>query len=221
MTSTDTTKTSNTLNEYEAKKLLSNYDVPVVQEEFITDAKEVTAAADKTGYPVVLKGIAESYSHKSDAGLVHLNLENSIDVDAAVESLLSTGIDFDGFLIQQMIHGDREFVVGMNRDPHFGPVVMFGLGGIYTEVLRDTSFRIVPFGETDALNMVKELRASALLDEVRGRAAVDWKALTGVLTGISRLAEENPDIAEIDINPLIVEKNGNIVAVDALVVQQR
>jgi len=123
----------------------------------------------------------------------------------------------DGILIQQMIHGDREFVAGLIRDPQFGPCVMFGLGGVYTEILNDVSFRIAPLERRDAFEMMDEIRAGGLLGPFRGSPAVNRDIMARILVNLGRIGLENPEIAEIDINPLIIS-DGKPVAVDALVI---
>lgn len=122
-------------------------------------------------------------------------------------------------MIQEMVKGNREFVIGLIRDPHFGPCVMFGLGGIFTEAMKDVSFRVAPLTEEDAREMIGEIRAAKLLDAFRGEKAVDREILVRALVGIGNLGMKHEEIAEIDINPLIV-KDGKPVAVDALVILQ-
>ncbi|MBW2561890.1 MAG: acetate--CoA ligase family protein, partial [Deltaproteobacteria bacterium] len=138
-------------------------------------------------------------------------------VAQAYDEIIKAGMELDGVLVQEMIKGDREFVIGLTRDPQFGPCVMFGLGGIFTEVLNDVSFRVAPITEIDAMEMIEEIKTKKLLDEFRGSPAVDKKSLVKALVGIGKLGDEYDQIAEIDINPVIISGDQPI-AVDALVV---
>ena len=173
--------------------------------------------AKKIGYPVVLKGCSDTLMHKTESGMVKLGLSNDADVASAYEEIMGKGAKLDGVLVQEMIQGQREFVIGLTRDPQFGPCVMFGLGGIFTEVLKDVSFRIAPITEFDANEMIEEIKTKKLLDEFRGSPAVDRSVLTKALIGIGNLGVEYDDIAEIDINPLIIAGD-KPVAVDSLIV---
>jgi acetate---CoA ligase (ADP-forming) subunit beta len=151
---------------------------------------------------------------------VRLNLKDKEDVARAYDELTGKGIDLDSVLVQEMVKGHREFVIGLTRDPQFGPVVMFGLGGIFTEAMKDVSFRVAPLSEGDALEMIGEIRAAKLLDAFRGEKAVDRDVLVQALVGIGSLGLMHEEIAEIDINPLVV-KDGRPVAVDALVILKK
>lgn len=209
----------NALSEYDSKRVLGAYGVPVTRERLVDTAAAAKTAADRLGYPVVLKGCAPDLLHKTEAGLVAVGLGSAKEVRAAFRTLSDrAGRDFDGrFLVQQMVKGDRELMVGMNRDPQFGPSVMFGLGGIFTEVLEDVAFRLAPLKASDARAMMTEIRASRILDAIRGMEKVDRTILARTLVGVGKCAVDNPEIAEIDINPLIVAR-GKPVAVDALVI---
>jgi len=207
------------LTEAEAKQLLKHYDVPVVDEIVAKDAKEAVANASTIGFPIVLKGLGSKLTHKTERGLVRLHLNDGREVLAAVKEIAaSAGDDLEGFLVQPMVKGRREFVAGLIRDGQFGPVVMFGLGGIFTEALRDVSFRIAPFDEAEADRMLDEIKSSSLLGRFRGEEAADRSQITRALVGLSRLGTERPEVAEVDINPLIVGADGKVTAVDALVV---
>ena len=212
-------KTKNSINEAEAKALLKEFDVPVVPEAVAADAKEAVAAADEFGYPVVVKGLGAALAHKTERGLVHLNLGAPQAVQKAVEAIrASAGKDLDGFVIQPQIQGKRELVAGLFRDPQFGPVVMFGIGGVFTEALADVTFRLAPITEADAADMLTEIRAKALLGEYRGEEAIHRRQIIQTLQGLSRIGVELPEIAEIDINPLLASTDGHLLAVDALMV---
>ena len=214
-----TSKGEMALTEAEAKKILSQYSIPVVFEREAAGEEDAVIQAKGMGFPVVLKGLGAKLTHKTERGLVRLNLGNEDEVRrAAADIKQSAGTDIEGYLVQPMLTGRREFVAGLIRDPQFGPVVMFGLGGIFTEALHDVSFRIVPFGEADAARMIEEIQASSLLGAFRGEAPVDREALVQTLLGLSKLGAEYPEIAEIDINPLLVSSDGRVTAVDALIV---
>lgn len=204
------------LDEFEAKQLLAAYGVPVVAEERAKTVEEAAAAATRVGYPVVLKGLGAQFAHKTELGLVVLNLKDEVALRNAAAGLLGRMQGQGELLVQQMISGKRELLVGMSRDPQFGATVTFGLGGIFAEVLADVALRLVPLAREDAEQMLDEIRAKALLGAVRGLPAVDREALIATLLALSRLAQERPDIAAVDINPLVVE-GSRPVAVDALV----
>ena len=210
-------KGQKSLSEYESKKIIENAGVLISNEALAHSRDEAAALAKKIGFPVVLKGCAHTVTHKTEMGMVQLKLGNEDEVAKAYDEITKKGIDLDGVLVQEMIQGDREFVIGLTRDPQFGPCVMFGLGGIFTEVLKDVSFRIAPITEIDAEEMINEIKTKKLLDEFRGSPAVDKSALIKALIGIGDLGIENDEISEIDINPLIIDGNKPI-AVDALVV---
>jgi acyl-CoA synthetase (NDP forming) len=207
------------LTEAESKQILSCYGVPVVEESVAATPEEAVSLADKYGFPVVLKGLGSKLTHKTERGLVHMNLRNKEEVREAAKAIaLSAAEDLEGYLIQPMVRGRREFVAGLFCDPHFGPIVMFGLGGIFTEALEDVAFRIAPLSETQAELMIDELRSSRLLREFRGEPAVQREAIVRTLIGLSRLAVEWDDILEVDINPLIIDAEGRVTAVDALII---
>ena len=207
------------LTEDQAKQILAQYGIPVVSESRVADAAAAAVAADAMGYPVVLKAVGETLLHKADRGLVRLNLTDTDMVrHAAAEISAEAADDLAGLLVQKQVSGEREFVAGMFRDPQFGPVVMFGIGGVFTEAMSDVSFRLAPVTTGDVREMVAELQARDLLSAQRGRHAVDMEAVIATLTGLGRIAEEIPEIAEIDINPLIASPDGALTAVDALIV---
>jgi acyl-CoA synthetase (NDP forming) len=217
---TDKTGAYGALNEKEAKDLLKAYGIPTVAEEAAADAAGAVAAARRLGFPVVLKGLGRSLLHKTEAGLVHLNLADAEAVARAAASVCAAaGEGLEGFLIQPMLAGRREFMAGLIRDPHFGPVVMFGVGGVLTEAIRDVVYRVAPLSEEDAGDMFAEIRAAKLLDAFRGEPAVDRAQLTRTLLGLALIGLEHPEISEIDINPLLVSRDGSVRAVDALVVR--
>ncbi|MCF8096007.1 MAG: acetate--CoA ligase family protein, partial [Desulfobacteraceae bacterium] len=211
---------SDALTEKESKDFLRAYGVPVVEEKVARSPEEAVEIARETGFPVVLKGLGKNLMHKTEAGLVHLHLgDEKAVLTAAEKTARQAGADLEGFLIQPHVEGRREFVAGLFRDPEYGPVVMFGLGGIFTEAFSDVTLRLAPLTRADAEEMIGEIRSRVLLDHFRGEAAVDRDILVSALLGISGIGVDNPDVAEIDINPLLVTGKGEPVAVDALVVR--
>jgi acyl-CoA synthetase (NDP forming) len=208
-----------TLSESESKILLSRYSVPTAQDIVVTSVEDAVTSSQDIGYPVVLKGHGHKLTHKTERGLVRVNLKSDEEVRQAFRAIHeAAGNDGEGCLIQPFVEGKREFVAGLIRDAQFGPVVMFGLGGIFTEALADTTFRIAPFDAIQARQMISELSSHKLLGSFRGEAAADIDQLVAVLLGLSKLGMEQPDIKEVDINPLIITPRGQVIAVDALVV---
>ncbi|MDT8272574.1 MAG: acetate--CoA ligase family protein [Desulfomonilia bacterium] len=207
-----------TLSEYESKKILEEYAIPVTKERVVTDLDQAKEFARTIGYPVALKGSSSTLTHKTELKLIELNIQGDESLETAYRALEERGKGkLDGILVQQMIRGERELVAGLIRDPQFGPCVMFGLGGIFTEVLKDVTFRVAPLEKRDALEMMDEIRAKKLLDEFRGKPAVNRDILAQVLINLGKIGLEIDEIAEIDINPLIIQDD-TPVAVDALVV---
>ena len=206
------------LSEFESRNILESYGIPVVATTLATTEQEAVEAAAGTGYPVVLKGCGADLTHKSEAGAVKLNLTTGAEVSSAFTAIetAATGA-LDGILVQPQINGTRELVAGMIRDPQFGPCVMFGLGGIFTEILDDVCFRIAPLDERDALAMMDAIRGSAILGPVRGTAPADRSALSRTLITLGRIGLENDQIEAIDVNPLLLRENGTPVAVDAAI----
>ena len=202
----------------EAAEFLAEFGIPIVPQTLVDRSSEVMAAARQFGFPVVVKGIGRNLLHKSDRGLVHLNLADAAAIETAVNQIAAeASAELDGFLIQPHIEGRREFVAGLFRDAQFGPVVMFGTGGIFTEAFADVSFRLAPLSREDAAAMLAEIRGSVLLGGFRGEQPADQKVLLQILRGLSRICESHPEVAEVDINPLLVTRTGKVLAVDALV----
>jgi len=207
------------LTEVEAKQILKKYGVPVVEEKVVATIAEVEAAAEMMSYPLVLKGLGARLTHKTERGLVKLNLKSGKDVQNAALYIKDTaGNDLEGFILQPMLEGKKEFVAGLFHDDLFGPVVMFGLGGIFTEALEDVVFRIAPLDEKEAGKMIDELHAQKLLGAFRGERAPDRQSLIKTLVGLSNISSEIKEIKEIDINPLLVAPDGQVTAVDALII---
>jgi acyl-CoA synthetase (NDP forming) len=210
-----------TLSEYDSKMILSEYGIPTTQEMLIEDLNEAEAAADQIGYPIVLKVSAAEAAHKTEQGLIELGINDKSKLKQAYERLSPKARDLGGkILVQEMVRGSRELVVGMTRDLHLGPCVMFGLGGIFTEALADVSFRMAPLTDRDAQEMTGEIRGRKLLESVRGLKAVDMEMLGRCLKALGQIGLEHPAIRELDVNPLII-RNGQPVAVDALVVLEK
>ena len=207
------------LTEVESKQILKHYGIPVVEEWVVKTEEDAVRQAQAAGFPVVLKGLGTKLTHKTERGLVKLNLKNRTDVRKAARQIMRVaGQDLEGLLIQPMLSGRREFVAGLFNDAQFGPVVMFGLGGVFTEALNDVVFRITPVDEAQAGQMLDELRSTKLLGPFRGDQPADRPQLIQTLVGLSRLAVELPDATEVDINPLLIGADGRVTAVDALVI---
>jgi acetate---CoA ligase (ADP-forming) len=211
------------LSEQDAKALLAAYGIAVPTERVATSAAEAAKAAKKIGYPVVMKIVSPDIPHKSDLGLVAVGVRDGDDARRTYKRLVATAkkaapkASVDGVLVAEMVRG-VETVVGIAGDDLFGPVVMFGLGGVFVEVLHDVTFRVPPFTTRDATSMLDELRGSALLRGARGQPAADGAALVDVLMKMQHLAVDLADeVAEVDVNPLVAGPRG-AVAADALVV---
>jgi acyl-CoA synthetase (NDP forming) len=206
------------LNAGDSRRLLKKFGVPVVPEESVDRQSDMIPAAQKFGFPVVVKGIGKSLLHKTDRGLVHINLPDSRAVENAARAIADeAGEELEGFLVQPHIRGRREFVAGLFKDRQFGPVIMFGIGGVFTEAFSDVSFRLAPLTKTDADEMLAEIKAAKLLGNFRGESAVSRDELIDALLGLSQIAVEHPEVSEIDINPLLVTSEGRVLAVDSLV----
>ncbi len=208
-----------TLSEYDSKRVLAAYGVPVSREVLVSNLTQARAAARKLGYPVVLKACAADAIHKTEKGLVAVNLASERALTASFRTIEKrAGRRYDGaYLVQEMVPGAREIMIGMVRDAQFGPSVMFGLGGIFTEVLQDVVFRIAPLRKRDALDMVQGIKGHRILGPIRGMKAVDLELLTRSLIAVGKIGLDHAEISEIDVNPLIV-RGVRPVAVDALVV---
>jgi succinyl-CoA synthetase beta subunit len=210
-------KGQKTLSEYESRLVIESAGVFVAAAALAKTKDEAIQEAEKMGYPVVMKGCSAELAHKTEAGMVVLNIANSEEAAQVYDELTGKVKNLDGVLVEKMVRGNREFVIGLSRDPQFGPCVMFGLGGIFTEALKDVTFRVAPLSMEDALEMIDEIKTKKLLGEFRGSPAVDRNALAKALVGIGDLGIKYDSIAEIDINPLII-CGDKPVAVDALVV---
>jgi acyl-CoA synthetase (NDP forming) len=213
-----------TINEHDAKKLLATYGIPMTREQRVTTLAEATAAVSALGYPVVLKVVSDAIAHKTELGLVAVNLKNEDDLTRAFAQLNERLQKIDprpadaAFLVQEFVAGGVEVFAGVSRDPDFGLSLAFGMGGIAIEVMRDFALRMLPLRDGDAEAMIAETRGAALLGAMRGGKAADIKSLAACLYALADLAWHNADaIAEIDLNPIKVRPEGCIV-VDALIV---
>ena len=206
----------------EVHDVLNAYGFPQPKSLFGRTSEEAVDAAKDIGYPVVMKIISPQIVHKSDIGGVRVNLKNKKDVENAffditthVKNIMPTAHIY-GVLIQEMVPKGKEIIMGITKDPQFGHMIMFGLGGIYVEVLKDISFRIVPLSQEDAHEMIRETRTFPLLRGVRGEAEADIEAIEKSLLVLSQMAVDFPQIIEADINPLLVQQRGQgVVAIDA------
>ena len=213
---------SSSLDEHQAKDFLKTYGFPVVEEAAARNTAEALAAAHQMGYPVVLKGLGAKLLHKTERGLVRLNIHDDDALTAAADKIrANAGDDLEGLLVQRQVSGQRELMTGLFKDPQFGPVVLFGVGGVLTEAIEDVCLGIAPLTETQAGQMIDGIKARRLLGAFRGEAAVDRDALVKILMAISKVAMEHPEIAEIDINPLRIDPQGHPWAVDALVIRRQ
>ncbi len=207
-----------TLSEYESKQLLIKYGIPVTRESLAVDREQLLGAINDMGFPIVLKSCSPAISHKTEKDLVKL------DIRTEAEALEAFGYIMENMegpekavLVQEMVKGKRELVVGLTRDLQFGPCVMFGLGGIFTEILEDISFRVAPLQKKDAMEMIQEIKGRKILEPIRGMKPVNMDALVDILIKVGNIGVENDSVKEIDINPLIIS-GGDPVSVDALVV---
>jgi len=206
-----------TLSEYESKQVLASYGIPVTKELLVNNLQDLINATEEIGYPLVLKGCSSGIAHKTEKGLIRVDIRNEAEAKAAFEKITANIGTEDAILVQEMVKGQRELVIGLTRDPQFGPCVMFGLGGIFTEILKDISFRVAPLEERDALEMMQDIKGHKILEAVRGMEAADLNIFSNILIKVGQIGLENEHIKEIDINPVIISGN-QPVAVDALVV---
>ena len=206
-----------TLSEYESKQVLASYGIPVTKELLVDNVQDLINATKEIGYPLVLKGCSSGIAHKTEKGLIRVDIRNEAEAKAAFEEIAANIGAEDAILVQEMVKGQRELVIGLTRDPQFGPCVMFGLGGIFTEILKDISFRVAPLEERDALEMMQDIKGHKILEAVRGMEAADLNIFSDILIKVGQIGLENEDVKEIDINPVIISGN-QPVAVDALVV---
>jgi acetyl-CoA synthetase (ADP-forming) len=210
-----------TLSEAASKALLATHGVPMPGERVVRDAEAAVAAARELGGPVVVKLCGDAIAHKTERGLVRLDLRDDASVRDAATALLAAATPDDGpveLLVAPMVRGTRELIAGVVHDEQFGACVMLGIGGVLAEAIADVTFRLVPITEADAREMIDDLASQPLLGPSRGEPAVDRDALVAVLLGLSALARSDPGVRSIDLNPLVVSPaDGRPVPVDALV----
>ncbi len=211
------------LSEIEAKELLKEAGISVVDTRLATSREEAVSMSQQAGFPVVLKVASPDVVHKSDAGGVKLGLETAEQVGQAYDDILkgvkqqNAEARVDGVSVQKMARPGVEVIIGMSKDAQFGPVLMFGLGGILVEILKDVSFRIVPLAPRDAREMVREIKGYPLLEGYRGQEPVDVTNLEQLILKVSSFIEQHPEIKELDLNPVFAYSDG-AVAVDARVI---
>jgi len=210
-------KGQSALSEYDSKRFLSHCGIPVIHEALAPNADSAAAEAVKIGFPVVLKASGENLFHKTEAGGVVLNLRSEAEVREEGRRLLRIP-GCEALLVQEMVKGDRELVCGLARDSQFGPCVMFGLGGVFTELLADVVFRVAPLTALDAQEMMKEIRGREIIEAFREEPAIDTDALAQTLVILGRIGLQYEEVFQIDINPLKIRSRGTPVSVDALVV---
>lgn len=207
------------LSEYEAKLILKQYSIPAAKEVLLKNKKGLENAVEIIGYPMVIKGCSPEITHKTEKALIVTDIRNVEEANRAFDEVYEKIKDLKdpAILVQEMVKGEREIMVGMIRDPQFGPSVMFGLGGIFTEILKDVSFRVAPLNLDEAMDMIMEIDARKILDSVRGMPPVDIKKLAEIIVNVGKIGLENEHIKEMDINPLIIS-DATPIAVDALMV---
>ncbi len=211
------------LTEVEAKAILSEASIPVVEAKIGRSKKEVISLSREIGFPVALKIISSEVIHKSDAGGVRLALSNNTLVGKAYDEIINATKEkfpqakIEGISVQRMAPPGVEVIIGMTKDPQFGALLMFGLGGILVEILKDVSFRIVPISRKDAREMIREIKGYPLLKGYRGGNPVDLPFLEALIMKVSSLVEKHPEIRELDINPIFAYSKGAL-AVDARII---
>ena len=211
------------LTEIEAKEILGEIGISCTETKLAATKEEAVALSEKIGYPVVLKISSVDITHKSDAGGVKVNLKNREEMEKAYDEIMTScraacpDADIEGIAVQGMAKVGTEIIMGMIKDPSFGPVVMFGLGGVLVEILKDVSFRIVPIEKVDAVQMIDEIQGKKMLEGYRGQDPVDIPYLQEMLVKLSDFVDQTPGIEEIDMNPVFAYKEGAAV-VDARII---
>ena len=211
------------LTEVESKELLEQADIPVVETRLAKSKKDAITISKELGFPVVLKIASPDIVHKSDSGGVKLGVANATQVGKAYSEIMSVikqkypNAAIQGLAIQRMAPPGLEVIVGMSKDVQFGPVLMFGLGGILVEVLKDVSFRIVPVTRRDAAEMIREIKGYPLLEGYRGQEPADISALEELIVKVSQFVDQNPEMKELDLNPIFAYRD-RAVAVDARII---
>jgi acetyl-CoA synthetase (ADP-forming) len=208
-----------TLSEHESKQLLAAAGIPIPDERLVSSSEEAVKAAEALGYPVVLKLCGRGIAHKTERDLVRLDVSDADQVRRDTADLLARRLPEEsdaGVLVQAMVSGRRELIAGLMRDPQFGPCVMFGLGGVFAEVVRDVAFAVAPLAPHDAKELIQALQHHKMLGSFRGEPEADLEKLAHILEALGRIGEARPDVLSIDLNPLILS-GAEPVIVDALV----
>ena len=211
------------LTEIEAKQILMQSGINCTDTQLAATKEAAVELSEKFGYPVVLKVSSVDISHKSDAGGVKVNLKNKAEVEDAFDGIMQSckaavpTANIEGISVQPMGKPGIEVIIGVIKDPSFGPTIMFGLGGVFVEVLKDVSFRVIPIEESDAEDMINEIKGKKLLEGYRGQDPVDVACLQQMLLKLSDFVNDTPEIQEIDMNPVFAYKDGAVV-VDARVI---
>jgi acyl-CoA synthetase (NDP forming) len=211
------------LTEFESKRILKQIGIPVVETRLAKTQKEAASMSQRIGFPVVLKITSPDVVHKSDSGGVKVGLSNASEVKKAYDDILRSVKKkhpralIHGISVQKMARPGTEVIIGTSKDPQFGPVIMFGLGGIFVEVLKDVSFRVIPVNRKDAQEMIQEIKGFPLLRGYRGKEPASIPALTAMILKVSKFMNENPQIREMELNPIFAYKD-KALAVDARIV---
>jgi len=211
------------LTEFESKKLLERAGIPVVETRLVRTKRETISVSKEMGFPVVLKITSPDIVHKSDSGGVKLGIANATQASRAYSEIMLSikqrypSAIIHGLTVQKMAPPGIQVIVGMNKDPQFGPVLMFGLGGILVELLKDVSFRIVPVTKRDAAEMIREIKGYPLLEGYRGQEPANIDALQDIIVKVSQFVERTPEIKELDLNPIFAYRD-KAVSVDARIV---
>jgi acyl-CoA synthetase (NDP forming) len=214
------------LTEFESKELLKQVGISVVDTRLARTEEEAVLLSQEIGFPVALKIASPDVIHKSDSGGVKLSLNNLSEVKTAYSEIIESVRQrypkafIHGVSVQKMVRPGTEVIAGTSRDPQFGPVIMFGLGGIFVEVLKDVSFRIIPVDRRDAQEMITEIKGYPLLEGYRGKEPANISALVEIILKISKLIEENPQIKELELNPIFAYRDGAL-AVDARIILEQ
>lgn len=207
----------------ESKEFFQYYKIPVVKSETATSIQSLVEAARRIGYPIVLKILSPDILHKTEAGGVVLDIKDDRELAMAYTNMLRNvktkfpQAKIDGFIVQSTLKDGYEIIIGGKYDPTFGPVVMLGFGGIFVELFNDVAFRVAPLTREDALDMIEEIKSGKILKGFRGRKPADLNAIVDIILKVSRMMAENPEIRELDINPVIANER-EAVAVDARII---
>jgi acyl-CoA synthetase (NDP forming) len=214
------------LTEFESKRILKQAGISVVETRLAKTQKEAVSLSQKMGFPVVLKIASPEVTHKSDSGGVKLSLSNAAEVKKAYDEILKKvkkqypRAAVHGVSVQKMARPGTEVIIGTSKDPQFGPVIMFGLGGIFVEILKDVSFRVIPVEARDAQEMIQEIKGYPLLKGYRGKEAASITALVEIILKISKFIEQNSQVKELELNPIFAYRD-KAVAVDARIILEK